>query len=72
MSPARLAALVLAMLAFGCAATQEPSVLALDRMGRSSATDPGIARLDARMREALRAATAEAETDGVDIVVNSG
>ncbi len=72
MSPARLAALVLALLAFGCAATQEPSVLALDRMGRASATDPGIARLDARMREALRAATAEAETDGVDIVVNSG
>jgi LAS superfamily LD-carboxypeptidase LdcB len=72
MSPARLAALALALLAFGCAATQEPSVLALDRMGRSAAVDPGVARLDARLREALRAATAEAEAQGIDIVVNSG
>ncbi len=101
MSPARLTVLALALLALGCAATQEPSVLALDRMAPSSSVaapvpegpprrsggtgdgelppgttvyddHPGIARLDVRLRERLRAATADAAAQGVGIVVNSG
>ncbi|WP_374454506.1 D-alanyl-D-alanine carboxypeptidase family protein [Nocardioides sp.] len=86
MSPARLVALALALLAVGCAASQEPSVLALDRVAGSSAALrgqlpagttayddlPGVTRLERRLRDELRAATTAAAADGVRIEVTSG
>jgi len=88
---------LVAMLALGCAPTQDPSSsVALvapvpegpprppsgasrgfaDGMLPAGATvyddHPGVVRLDTRLLEELRAATADASAQGVGIVVNSG